>query len=355
MKIFKTIFAITIVATIALITYLSFQPAHFLPPEIDSSYEHEFIHGEILEINDSNFIVNSDNEEIEVNQNELNNFNKYKVGDKISIYKLEDKNTGKTTYEVTDYYHQTGLITIFIIFSIVSIIVARKKGITAIASVILSLGLFYLIFLKMITLGYPPITSAITFIGIITLLTVPLIHRFNKKSLSAIIAIIVAYTASLLIAFVFKDIVQIGNTPSEEFRTLGVVFPNIDFAGIIIASLFIGAVGALIDTAISISSAIFENFKENSQKSFKKIYQLGMNVGKDVLGSMINTLLFAYLASALPFLILLSLDRTGTFSEIINMDFIALELTRTFVGAVSLVIIIPLVSILSSYLISKKF
>ena len=107
------------------------------------------------------------------------------------------------------------------------------------------------------------------------------------------------------------------------------------------------------DMSISISSAIFEAVNSHAKQTFKKVYGIGMEVGKDVLGSMINTLLFAYLASALPFLILISLGQGSTLNELINMDFIALELTRTFIGAISLVMLIPITASISAYVFTK--
>ena len=169
----------------------------------------------------------------------------------------------------------------------------------------------------------------------------------------AVIAIFIGYIASLTISYLFNNIAALGATPGEEFRLLKIMFSDIDIADILIASLFMGAIGALIDTAISIASAVFEALKEHANLAFKKVYKIGMEVGKDVLGSMINTLLFAYLASALPFLVLISLSQGSTFSELVNMDFIALELTRTFIGALSLVIVIPIIASVSSYFLTK--
>ena len=134
---------------------------------------------------------------------------------------------------------------------------------------------------------------------------------------------------------------------------LGIMYPHIGLSEILIASLFMGAIGALIDTAISISSAIFEAVEEHAKQTFKKVYKIGMEVGKDILGSMVNTLLFAYLASATPFLILIALSQGSTLTGLINIDFIALELTRTFIGAISLVMLIPVTASISAYVFTK--
>jgi uncharacterized membrane protein len=362
-KIFISLYALFAFATLVFILFIYNQPPNISPYNEDSNYDQQFIHGEIEEINyeseeESQFTVSANSgtekgEMLTVTSSSLNNYNVYELGDEILIYKGINTNTGEINYEVSDYYHQNGLLYIFIVFAVITIAIARKKGVTSILSIIISLSLFYFIFLKMVALGYSPISACLIFVLLVTILTIPLIHGFNKKSLSAIIAILIGYIISIYISFLFKDLAQLGTAPSEDFRMLGVVYPQIELSDILIASLFMGAIGALIDTAISIASAIFEAIKEHANQTFSKVYKIGMAVGKDVLGSMINTLLFAYLASVLPFLVLISLDRGSTLSGLLNMDFIALELTRTFIGAISLVILIPIVASISAYLFTR--
>ncbi len=363
-KITTSLYAIFAIATLAFTLFISSQTPEIDPIEQNSNYTYEFIHGEVKEIDvpsegeETQLIVEANSgiekgETIIAPVSLMNNFNTYEVGDEVQIYKMTETATGESTYETADYYHQSGLTWIFIIFAAITILIARKKGLTAILSVIISLVLFYLIFLKMIVAGYSPVLACLIFTLIVTTLTIPLIHGFNKKSLSAITAIFIGYILSIYISFLFKDFAGLGNTPGEEFRMLGIMYPNIGLSDILIASLFMGAIGALIDTAISISSAIFEAIKEHTKQTFKEVYKVGMEVGKDILGSMINTLLFAYLASSLPFLILISLSKGSTLSELINMDFIALELTRTFIGAISLVVLIPITAAMSAYLLTK--
>ena len=366
-KSYLVIYIFVAIATL-LFSFFTYQKApQFSAPQDFSSFEYEFIHGEITQmppnfdpLQESTLRVRANSgletdSTISVTLNPLNNYNVYSPGDEVLIYKSINRETGETNYEITDFYHQNGLAYIFLIFSIIAIIVARGKGVTAIVSVLLSLTLFYFVLLKMISVGYSPLTSALVFTLIVTGLTIPLIHGFNKKSLAALIAIIIGYGASIIVTYVFRDLAQIGSAPGEEFRTFALLYPQISISDILIASLFLGAIGALIDTAISIASAVFEAIEE-TKASFKKVFKIGMEVGKDILGSMTNTLLFAYLASSLPFFILLTFSQTGrenALSELINMDFIALELTRTFVGAVSLVILIPIVATLSAYFLVK--
>lgn len=330
----------------------------------DNGASFSFLHGQVVEVGTQDesgdiplSVLAEDGDQkgltLPAPQSGLNTYNKYRAGDSVLVAIHTDRESGKNSYETVDYYHQSGLFWMFLLFAVLAVVIARLKGATAIASVLISLGLFLTIFLRMVIVGFPPLLACLIFTAIVTILTIPLIHGFNKKSLSSILAIFAGYAVSILIAFWFRDLAALGNTPAEEFRGLTVMFPGVNMADILITSLFLGAVGALIDTSISISSAIFEALKEQTHLGIVKVYRIGMEVGKDVLASMINTLLFAYLASALPFLLALFLTEGSTFTELINTDFIALELTRTLVGALSLVVVIPITAIISAYFLAK--
>ncbi len=315
-----------------------------------------FIRGRIVQVHDETFYVQLNDERNTVVKTQLNDFyfnEDYQKGDKVSVYisELED---GKIQYDIADYYHLDGLLAVFIIFCVLAFFVARKKGLYSVISVIISLILFYTIVLNSINLGISIILAGIVYVLLITILTIPLIHGFNKKGLSAIIAVNIGYVFGLGFTYFSTAVVKIGNTPSEEFRILFQQFPDVNIHQILIVSLFLGAVGALIDVAVSICSAIFEGMKEHPGLTFSKTYKLGMNVGKDILGSMVNTLLLAYLAASLPFLILMTLAGYNNVNEFLNYDFIALEMTRIFIGAASIVLLIPITSIAAAYLVMKR-
>ena len=322
----------------------------------DNTSQSEFVKGQIVKISGDNYHVGVLDGSRKIIKTQLDDFflhDNYKKGDTVSLYVTQQKD-GNKKYDIADYYHFDGLLFAFVIFCALTIFIARKKGLFSIISVIISLVLFYAIILNSINIGVSLIFAGIIYVFLITILTIPLIHGFNKKSLSAILAVNVGYIIGFVLTYFFTSVVQIGNSPSEEFRILLIQFPNINIHQVLIVSLFLGAVGALIDVAVTICSAVFEGMREHPGLTFKKTYKLGMNVGKDILGSMINTLLIAYLAASFPFLILMKLTKFNDVYEFLNYDFIALELTRIFIGAASIVLLIPITSIIVAYLVIKK-
>lgn len=320
------------------------------------AYQSHFARGRIVDLQNEIFYIRLLDEEKKVVTTQLNDFfmhDDYQIGNQVSLYMSESED-GSTEYDIADYYHLDGLLFGFIIFCIFAILVGRWKGFYSIISVLLSLFFFYGIMLNAIKADFPVIPAGLIFVFLVTVLTIPLIHGFNKKSASAIFAVNTGYIIGFLLTYFFTATSKIGNTPSEEFRTLFIQFPDVNIRQILMVSLFLGAVGALIDVAVSICSAVFEGMKDHTHLTFKKAYTLGMDVGKDIMGSMINTLLIAYVASSFPFLVLMTLGGFNNLYEFLNYDFITLELTRIFIGAASIIILIPITSIITAYLVSKK-
>jgi len=338
---------------LAIFVALSFKAPSIQP---ESAQESQYIKGQVVKVQDEDVYVGLLDGRREVIKTQLSDLffhDDYKKGDKVSLY-VTQLEGGGTQYDIADYYHFDGLFAVFAIFCILAVLIARKKGLFSIISVVLSLVFFYAIVLNSIQIGFPIIWAGLMYVFFITVLTIPIIHGFNKKSLSAIIAVNIGYIIGFLLTYFFTAVVKLGNTPSEEFRILFSQFPDVNIYQILIVSLFLGAVGALIDVAVSICSAVFEGMKEHRELTFLKTYKLGMNVGKDIMGSMVNTLLIAYVASSLPFLVLMSLAGFNDAHELMNYDFIALELTRIFIGAASIVLLIPITSISAAYLMLKQ-
>jgi uncharacterized membrane protein len=358
-------YIILLLITLGLVVYVQQLPAVLQGNKDNDSTKYEFLNATVekaeppAEDGDEVFSVRAKEGPergrlVRATESSLNSFNQYHPGDNILLVKTSVQNSKEFKYEIADFYHQDGLLWSFVIFAAVTMLIARWKGLTAIVSVVFSLLLFFVLFIKMVQAGFSPLLACMVFTTVVTLLTIPMIHGFNRKSLAAMTAIFLGYLVSIGLVFLFKYLARLGDTPGEEFRLLGVMYSQISLSEILIASIFLGAVGALIDTAVSISSAVFEAMKEHTSLTFRKVSKVGMEVGKDILGSMTNTLLFAYLASSLPFLLLISLGQVTSVREMINTDFIALELTRTFIGAVSLVVMIPVAATASAWLLTQK-
>jgi uncharacterized membrane protein len=135
----------------------------------------------------------------------------------------------------------------------------------------------------------------------------------------------------------------------EDARILYINRPELDFMNIFFASVLIGALGAVMDIGMSISSAVHEVSEANPKAGKKKLFKSGMNVGKDIMGTMSNTLILAYAGSAFPLLLLFSLNEFSAM-QVINFDFMAAEIIRAISGSFGLLLAIPITAFVGSLL-----
>ena len=127
--------------------------------------------------------------------------------------------------------------------------------------------------------------------------------------------------------------------------------PDLNQEGILAASMMVAALGALMDVAISISSTINEIHVTDPRLTVFELFKSGMNVGRDIIGTMSNTLILVYLGSAMPLVLLGSNIDVAKF---FNLNQVAGEILSALTGSISLLACVPLTAIMSSYLIKRK-
>ena len=119
--------------------------------------------------------------------------------------------------------------------------------------------------------------------------------------------------------------------------------------GLLLAGLLVGALGALTDITIVQASVVRELAHVNPELGWSELYRRGMNVGLDHIGSLVNTLVLAYVGSALPLLMLLSLNEFSV-ARALNIELVAAEVVHTLVGSIGLILAVPLTTLIAALL-----
>ena len=146
-----------------------------------------------------------------------------------------------------------------------------------------------------------------------------------------------------LFAYSAGKILMLTGLGNEDAQLLAFIpqHRKIDYQGLLFAGIVIGALGAVMDVAMSISSAMWEIISVSPGISKKQLIQSGMNIGRDIIGSMSNTLILAYVSTSIPVLLLFILFSNG-FTEIINLELLASEVLRAVAGSIGLICTIPI-------------
>ncbi|MFW5686894.1 MAG: YibE/F family protein [Halanaerobium sp.] len=251
-----------------------------------------------------------------------------------------------------DLLRERGLIYLGALTLILLLIIARKQGVRTIVALLLTMEIIFFYLIPAIAEGAPPIQTAILTSLVLVVVIQGIIGGFTIKSLAAIIGTASGVICAGILAYIFGQLVQLSGLNSEEARLLLGSELNFDPKGILFAGIIIGSLGAVTDVAMSIASVAESTWKNNKNLSLADLYKIGMQVGRDIIGTMSNTLILAYAGSSLSLFILFYHFSDG-WIELVNMDLVATEIIRGLAGTVGLIITIPITAFSAAVLYKK--
>ncbi|HZJ84274.1 MAG TPA: YibE/F family protein [Syntrophomonadaceae bacterium] len=276
-----------------------------------------------------------------------------KPNDKVILYEViyEDSSSEIFLFDMARMPYLNYLI-LFFVLSI--IVIGGIRGIKSLVALGLTILAIYKILLPALLKGSSPILITILILMLVTLMTMLIIAGFTKKSISATLGTIGGVIVAGILALLIGDLAHLTGFATEESRMLlHVDGLSIDMQGLLFAGIIIGALGATMDVAMSIASSIEEVKKANPSLSAQELMRAGMNVGRDIMGTMTNTLILAYTGGALPLLILyLAYDTTAI--QIFNSELIATEIVRAIAGSIGLVFSVPITAFIASILANRQ-
>ncbi|MCH4888338.1 YibE/F family protein [Acidaminobacter sp. JC074] len=320
-----------------------------VPLQSDRRYQHIKIE----------LITGSHTGEVYTVQNIIEMINPYKLifepEDKMLLRMFEDEDGQIYSLQIVEKVREQYVYAAVLGFLILLTVIGGKNGIKSVLSLIFTGGIIVLVLVPMILNGYNPILSS-TFICIVTtVVTLLLIVGRNKKTLSAILGTVIGLMIAGFVVFVIGNGAQLTGLSGDEAQMLAYVPQKsfLDFKGILYAGILIGALGAIMDVTVSVASSMYEIESVHPEITTKELIKSGLNVGRDIMGSMSNTLILAYTGGALHLMLLFNAFNMS-FTEIINMDMIASEVIRAVAGSTGLIMAIPLTAIISGFNRVKK-
>ena len=255
----------------------------------------------------------------------------------------------------SDFVRINQIIILGGIFVALLLILGRVKGLKAILSLGFTCLAVFTIFIPSILSGRNIYLSAVIVCAYSIIVTILIINGVNKKSFAAIVGCLGGViTAAGLALFMNYTLNLTGIVSGESMRLLYLPLENpIDLRAIIFAGIIIGAVGAVMDVAVSISSALWELKSQAPDLSLRKIYKSGMNIGRDVMASMTNTLVLAYIGSSLSVIVLLIVT-VESLTVLFNSELVIVELLQAIIGSLGILVTVPLTALICAVLLSRN-
>lgn len=271
-------------------------------------------------------------------------------GDKILAY-LDYEDDGSTIKvgRIVKFVRTQHLIIILAIFLVLLVLVGGFQGVKAVVSLGMTLLMVFKVILPRILAGDNAVVVSVIATIVITVFTLLIISGFNKKSYAAMLGTIAGVTIGGGIAIWISSQAKILGLSFEEAQFIQFISDGVDldFSGLLFASILLGALGAVMDVCMSIASSIEEIKQASPFISNKELFFSGMHVGRDVMGTMVNTLILAYAGSSM-LLLMMYMGYGIPFIQIINDDLILTELVRALAGTIGLVAAIPITALIAA-------
>lgn len=254
-------------------------------------------------------------------------------------------------------YDRSPIIYIIIIFFLIILcIIGGKQGINSAIALIFTFICIVFLFLPMIYRGISPIFAAIIVSVLTTIVTMYLIGGISSKTFTSIIGTVLGVIISGFFALIFGHLTKISGYNVSDIDQLSYVgqMTNINIGELMYAGILISSLGAIMDVAMSVSSTINEIFYRNPELSSKELFKSGINVGKDMMGTMSNTLILAFTGGSLNTLVFMYAYNYPAI-QIMNMYSIGIEIIQGIAATLGVVLTVPIVSLISaSHLCRKK-
>ena len=256
-------------------------------------------------------------------------------------------------YQIADYYRQKPINLLFWFFVVTVIGVGKLYGFTSILGMFLSLAVIIKIILPQIYSGTNPILVIIIASIFLIPTTFYLSHGVNIKTNLAIVGTFISAIITGVLAYSFTHLAHITGYANEEASFLDIAKSGqLNIQSLLIAGIIIGSIGILDDVSVSQVSVVNEIAKANPKFGFLELFKRSMSVGRDHVSSMVNTLFLVYTGAAMP-LMLLFLDNSVSFTQIINTEMVAEEIVRTLVASIGLILAVPITTFMAANYYSK--
>lgn len=274
---------------------------------------------------------------------------KFEAGNELFI-KIDEKieagseRAGTITGVKRDKY----LVMIAWVFVFVLLLVGRRQGLLSIISLVVNaVILSYVLDLYINNSERSLILICSISIILFTVISLLLVNGLNEKTYAAIIATLLGTFSSLLITYLALLVTGEHGLRYEELQFITRPYKTVFMAG-----LFIGSLGAVMDVAITMSSSIFGLYEKDNNISVKALIHSGMEIGKDIMGTMTNILFFAYVSGSIPMLILY-FKNASPFGYTLSLN-LSLELARALAGGIGIVLTIPIGLYTTIFFVNRK-
>lgn len=303
---------------------------------------------EILEGKSKGEVVKLDNYLTAVHNIEV------KTGTKVIISADEPEGI-EAYYTVYNFDRSLGMSIFTIILFLMIITIGKGKGVKAIIGLGYTLYLIVFFLLPTVFSGYSPVIMSVICVVLSTIVTLTLLNGNSKKTCGAIIATVLGVVLSAISFYLMSTVLNINGFSSDEAESLVLISQatNLQIKDILFTGILVSSLGAIMDVGMSITSALFEIYHHQPNISRQELFNSGIEIGKDMIGTMTNTLILAFTGSAFVSLLVLFSYQVD-FKQLLNSNYLTIEFIQGMAGTLGIVLTVPVASFVAATILVKK-
>jgi uncharacterized membrane protein len=257
------------------------------------------------------------------------------------------------SFQLVDFQRGTPLLVLAALFAVAVLVLGRWQGIAALVALGLSFVVIALFILPAILAGENPLVVAIAGAGAIMFIALYLTHGLSARTSAAVLGTLVSLALIGVLSAIFSAAASLTGLDDSTSTLIGSLGHGIDARGLLLAGVVIGALGVLDDVTVTQTSAVWELRRANPDLTWRELYSSGLRIGRDHVGSAVNTLVMAYAGAALPVLLYSSISGVGL-GALLGSEDIAQEIIRTLAGSVGIVAAVPVTTVLAALIASRE-
>lgn len=275
-------------------------------------------------------------------------------GDNIIVRIMTDEDGA---YYATVFNYDRGIVIggFVLVFFVLLAALGGKKGIGALLGLVFTLACVWYILIPALIRGLPIIAVTVIIIAITSAGALILLNGLSQKTACAIAGCIIGVVTAGVVAAIVGYITPMNgfNMPEAENLILYGAEKGLKISGLLVCGVLISALGAVMDVALGIASSVNELKAQNPAAGVRELFRSGMNIGRDAMGTMANTLILAFAGSSLNMLILVQ-TYDIPFRQLINTDYICIEIIQSIAGAAGILLTVPIVAFISARVMARR-
>ena len=277
-----------------------------------------------------------------------------KVGDGATLL-ISTYADGSHVATVYEYNRLPALAVIVAMFLIATVAVGGKVGAKSLVALAMTLVCLFWILIPLLMKGAPTLLTVFLVCAYITVVTMVILGGVQRKTVCAALGTIAGTALALLFGLVAQGLARVDGLrladvePLLQLRQTGT---PLGLRGLLVGGIVISALGAVMDVAMSIASALTEVHTVAPNRNTRELFRSGMNIGRDMVGTMTNTLILAFLGSGFALIIYLYSLGLSPY-QLISSSYLTIEVVSSISSSIGVILSVPLTALISSVILTR--